>query len=241
MNDCGCFFYYTIFHSKTISQQVDATVQVGLGGIQDISAQLEQKLSEVSHSLAVEKRAKAVLKGKLQYTKLSLSNCKAKLTKLYQKRRQDTQELEILQLQLRHQTEKTSEETEELKLINQKKEVEIARLKDSLKELKCEIESAKQETQTFREKLATKELELKCLQVQELERKKCELEGELDLERRRVDLLITQQSPMSEKMRVYIVEDQVSLSTVVYICILIYLISIIALFMPDFCVRKSPT
>ena len=170
----------------------------------------DQHLSEVTHSLEQARKWRGDVINKRIYARREATSAHARVKVLLERRKEMGRQLQLrnkelsflqqLQGQLR-ESEEGKREREELKEVLMHKDVEVRQLQEQLREVEKELGCAREKAHSLREELqrVTVELAEKSARVQELERTRDKLEGYLDWERRRVDMLLIQSTACTKE------------------------------------------
>ena len=173
----------------------------------------EQQLCEVTNLLAQTTQLSVSASNKRILTKHQATSAHMRVKMLLEKKSEVERQLKLRQSELRFLQQlqrhlRKSEdggrdrEGEELGKVLIEKNKEVTRLQEELREVEKELECAREEVHSLREELqiVTVELAEKSARVQELERTRDKLEGYLDWERRRVDMLLIQSTVSSKEV-----------------------------------------
>ena len=170
----------------------------------------DQRLSEVTHSLEQARKWRGDVIKKRIYARREAASALARVKVLLERKKEmggqlqlRKKELSFLQ-QLQGQLSKREEgerEREELRQVLIHKDAEVRWLQEQLREVEKELGWAREEARSWMEKLQSVIVELaeKSARVQGLERERDKLEGYLDWERRRVDMLLMQSTTSSKE------------------------------------------
>ena len=167
----------------------------------------DQRLVKVTCSLEQARKWKEAVAKKRICARHEATSAHARVKVLLQRRKEVVRQLQLRQKelsflqQLQGQLREGERETQEVREVLTQKDVEVRQLQEQLSELEKELGCAREEVQSLREKLqiVTEELADKSARVQELKKAKAELKEYLDMESRRVDMLLMQSSASSKE------------------------------------------
>ena len=212
---CVCYLRSSVplYLSLSLLQKVSSLQFQLLGCAQQLNQEVEtydQQLNEVTHSLEQARKWRVDVTNKRIYARHEAASAHVRVKVLLEKRKEMGRQLQLrkkelnflqqLQGQLR-KSEEGKREKEELREVLIQKDEEVRQLQEQLSELEKELECAREEACSLREELqrVTVELERESARVQELEGARDKLEGYLNGERRRVDMLLIQSTASSQR------------------------------------------
>ena len=214
---------YLFYLSLPSPQKASSLQSQLLGRAQQLHLEVEtydQRLSEVTHSLEQARKWRGDVTNKRISARREAASAHVRVKVLLEKRKEMRRHLQLrnrelnflqqLQGQLR-ESEEGEQEREELREILMHKDVEVRQLQEQLREVEKELECEREEARSLREELqrVTAELADKSARVQELERTRDKLEGYLDGERRRVDMLLMQSTAAASSIETFLREIKV--------------------------------
>ena len=208
---CITFLYYCL--SLSSLQKVSSLQSQLLSRAQQLHQEVEaydQRLSEVTNFLEQARKWRGDVTNKRIYARREAASAHARVKVLLERRKEMGRQLQLrnkelsflqqLQGQLR-ESEEGKRNKEDLREVLMHKDAEVRQLQEQLREVEKELGCAREKTCSLREELqrVTVELEEKSASVQELVRTRDKLEGYLDWERRRVDMLLIQSTASSSQ------------------------------------------